>query len=64
MPSANPDGLNDIIDINGVKLLRDVAAKVYNHTTDILKNPADTDIGIPVLNFPIVYNENEMCIKI
>ena len=51
MPSANPDGFNDIIDINGVQLLRDVAANVYNHTTAILKKLADTDIGIQQ-NFP------------
>jgi hypothetical protein len=50
MPSANPDGFNDIIDRYGVQLLRDVAANVYNHTTAILKKLAD----IPEIKFPIV----------
>jgi hypothetical protein len=54
MPATNPDGFHDIIDRNGVQLLRDVAANVYNHTTAILKKLADMDIGIRVPKFPIV----------
>jgi hypothetical protein len=54
MPTTNPNEFYDIIDRNGVQLLRDVATDVYNHTTGILKKLADIDHGIPALNFPIV----------
>ena len=53
MPAASPDGFRDIVDGNGVRLLRDVAAIVYSQTSYVLKQ-LGTDCGLSTLQFPTV----------
>jgi hypothetical protein len=52
IPSTNPDGFRDIIDGDGVQMLRDVAASVYKQTTTVLEQLAATDCGLLPLKFP------------
>ena len=51
MPATTPDGFCDIVDCNGVRLLRDVASIVYNQAIYVIKQLA-IDCGLSTPKFP------------